>query len=351
MTIIQHGREPFSHNKLTLAVSAALVMGPLPLLAAPTDGVVVSGDATIGQAGAVTTITQSTPKAAINWQGFSIGSGETVNFLQPDSSSITLNRVLGNERSVIDGALNANGQIFLINSNGVLFNHGSSVNVGGLVASTLDIKNEDFNAGNYVFQGNGGSGSIINMGTLSAADHGYVALLGKEALNQGVISATLGTAALGAGDKITLNFNGDSLVSVSIDQGALNALVENRQAIHADGGKVFLTARAADELIGSQVNNSGVVEARTLNDLMRDRCPGLRRHREHRRHIGRFGPGQRRRRFHRYQRRQSESCRQRGRHCQLRDRRNRAVADQFPRLYYSQQRRRHVRDLPLQPAG
>jgi len=267
MTIIQHGREPFSHNKLTLAVSAALAMGPLPLLAAPTDGVVVSGDATIGQAGAVTTITQSTPKAAINWQGFSIGSGETVNFQQPDAHSITLNRVLGNERSVIDGALNANGQIFLINSNGVLFNQGSSVNVGGLVVSTLDISDEDFEAGRYVFQGNDGSGSVINMGTLSAADQGYVALLGKKAINQGVISATLGTAALGAGERITLNFNGDSLLSVSIDQGMLNALVDNQEAIHADGGKVFLSARAVDAVLGSQVNNSGLVEARTLNDL------------------------------------------------------------------------------------
>ncbi|MGZ4990897.1 MAG: two-partner secretion domain-containing protein [Methylobacter sp.] len=242
-------------------------MSPISLLAAPTDGVVVSGDATIGQTGAVTTITQSTPKAAINWQGFSIGSGETVNFQQPDAHSITLNRVLGNERSVIEGALNANGQIFLINSNGVLFNQGSSVNVGGLVASTLDISDEDFEAGRYVFQGNDGSGSVINMGSLSAADQGYVALLGKKAINQGVISATLGTAALGAGERITLNFNGDSLLSVSIDQGMLNALVDNQEAIHADGGKVFLTARAVDAVLGSQVNNSGVVEARTLNDL------------------------------------------------------------------------------------
>ncbi|WKJ89492.1 filamentous hemagglutinin N-terminal domain-containing protein [Methylomonas montana] len=239
----------------------------MPLLAAPTDGVVVSGSAVIGQTDAATNITQHTQKATINWQGFSVGRGETVNFQQPDSSSITLNRVLGNERSLIEGALHANGQIFLINSNGVLFTKGSSVNAAGLVASTLDIRNEDFEAGRYVFQGSGGSGSVINMGTLSAADGGYVALLGKEALNQGVILATRGTAALSAGERITLNFNGDSLLSVSIDQGALDALVENREAIYADGGKIFLTARAVDELLGSQVNNDGLVQARTLADL------------------------------------------------------------------------------------
>ena len=267
MDIIQHGREPFSYRKLVLAISTALAMNPSALLASPTDGAVVSGSAEIGQSGGVTNITQHTPKAAINWKDFSVGRGESVNFHQPDSSSITLNRVLGNERSVIQGSLNANGKIFLINSNGILFTRDSSVNAAGLVASTLNIRNKDFEAGRYVFQGNGGSGAVINMGTLSAADQGYVALLGKEALNHGVIVATRGTAALSAGEKITLNFNGDSLLSVSIDRGALNALVENRQAIYADGGKVFLTARAADELLGSQVNNTGVVEAQTLGDL------------------------------------------------------------------------------------
>lgn len=257
----------YALNNLSLAISTTLALGPIPLLAAPSGGVVVDGQAVIGQSDAVTNITQYTQKAAINWQGFSVGSGETVNFIQPDALSITLNRVVGNERSVIEGALNANGQIFLINSNGVLFTKGSSVNVAGLVASTLDISNEDFNAGRYVFQNGGGSGAVINMGTLSAADGGYVALLGKEVSNQGVIVATRGTAALSAGDRITLNFNGDSLLSVSIDQGTLDALVENRQAIYADGGKVFLTAGAADEVLGSQVNNSGLVQARTLGDL------------------------------------------------------------------------------------
>lgn len=267
MVKIHHACEPFSRLTLVLAISSALTTTPITLLAAPTDGVVVSGSAVIGQSGGVTNITQHTPKAAIDWEGFSLSSGEAVNFHQPNSSSITLNRVLGNERSVIEGALNANGQIFLINSNGVLFTKGSSVNAAGLVASTLDISNADFEASRYVFQGSNGSGSVINMGALSAADGGYVALLGKEALNQGAIFATRGTAALSAGEQITLNFNGDSLLNVSIDQGALDALVENRQAIYADGGKVFLTARAADEVLGSQVNNSGLIEAHTLGDL------------------------------------------------------------------------------------
>jgi filamentous hemagglutinin family protein len=236
-------------------------------MAAPQGGVVTSGGATIGQAGSVTRIDQSTQRATINWQGFGIGAGETVNFNQPDASAITLNRVVGNERSVIDGVLNANGKVFLINSNGVLFTRGSSVNTSGLVASTLDISDADFNAGRYVFNGNGGSSSVINMGTLTAANGGYVALLGSLVSNQGVIVATKGTVALGSGEKISLNFNGDSLVNVSIDQGTLSALVENKGAIYADGGKVILTAKAAYDLLSSQVNNTGIVQARTVDDL------------------------------------------------------------------------------------
>jgi len=256
-----------SRNKLTAAISLALAIGPVPLLAAPTGGVVTSGTASISQSGSVTNVSQSTQKAAINWQGFSIAPNETVNFLQPNSSAITLNRVVGNERSVIEGALNANGRVFLINSNGVLFTQGSSVNTAGLVASTLNMSDADFEAGNYVFQGNGSSASVINLGTLTADEGGYIALLGNTVSNQGVIAATKGTVALAAGEKITLNFNGDSLLSVTLDEGALNALVENKQAIYADGGKVFLTAKAANEVLGSQVNNTGIVQARTLSDL------------------------------------------------------------------------------------
>ncbi len=263
-------RAAFFKTKVCFAISALFLSYLSPGWAAPQGGAISSGAAAITQAGSVTRIDQSTQRAAINWQGFSIGAGETVNFNQPNASAITLNRVIGNERSVIDGVLNANGKVFLVNSNGVLFGKGSSVNTAGLVASTLSISDADFEAGRYVFKGNGSKGSVINMGTLTAANGGYVALLGGTVSNQGVIVATKGTVALGSGEKSSLNFNGDSLVSVSIDEGALNALVENKGAILADGGKVFLTARAADELLGSQVNNSGIVQARTLDDLKGD---------------------------------------------------------------------------------
>lgn len=250
-------------SHLSLAISTLFC--PVLVQASPQGGTVTSGQATIAQSGSVTTVSQSTQKASINWLGFSIASGETVNFVQPGSTSITLNRVIGNEASVIDGAMNANGRVFLVNSNGILFGSGSSINVGGLVASTLNISDAAFNSGDYTFTG--GGGSVLNMGTITATDGGYVALLGTNVTNQGVIVATKGTVAMAGGDRVALNFNGDSLLSVSVDQGTLDALVDNKGAVYADGGTVVLTARAADELVASQVNNSGIIQARSIDDL------------------------------------------------------------------------------------
>jgi filamentous hemagglutinin family protein len=263
----QVGRGRFSTGCFaTMTAVAALMTAQRPALAGPTGGTVVDGSAGISQSGSVTNITQSSSKAIINWQGFSIGAKETVNFNQPGSSSVTLNRVIGNETSVISGALNANGQVFIVNSAGVLFGKGAQVNVGGLVASTLDITNANFMAGNYSFSGNS-SASIVNQGRIRAHGGGYVALLGRTVSNDGMISATLGTVAMASGNKITLNFGGNSLVDVTIDEGTLNALVENKRAIRADGGQVIMTAKAADAVLSAQVNNSGVIQARTMAAL------------------------------------------------------------------------------------
>jgi filamentous hemagglutinin family protein len=254
----------------TAAICAVMAL-PHPAAAqSPTGGNVVAGTAGIAQAGAVTNINQSSQKAIINWQGFSVGAQNTVNFNQPNSSSATLNRVIGNEQSVINGAINANGQVFIVNSAGVLFGKGAQVNVGGLVASTLDIANSDFMAGNYKFSGTSNA-SVVNQGRIRARGDGqgggYVALLGKAVSNEGVISAKLGTVAMASGEKITLNFGGDSLLDVTIDKGTLNALVQNKRAIIANGGQVIMTAKVADQVLSAQVNNTGIIQARTMAAL------------------------------------------------------------------------------------
>lgn len=167
---------------------------------------------------------------------------------------------------MIAGALNANGKVFVLNSSGVLFTQGAQVNVGGIVASTLNMSDADFMAGKAMFTANGSRASVINLGTINVADGGYSALLGNQVKNDGVIVAKLGAAVLAGGDKISLNFNGDSLVGVTIDQGALNALVENGNAIRADGGLVVLTAKGLDTVLATVVNNTGEIRAQTIED-------------------------------------------------------------------------------------
>jgi filamentous hemagglutinin family protein len=230
--------------------------------ALPVGGVVTAGGASISSGAAGTTITQSTSNAAINWQSFNIGLSETVRFVQPNSSSVALNRVLGSDPSSILGSLSANGKVFLMNPNGILFGKGASVNVGGLVASTLNITDSDFMAGTYKFAG-AGNGTILNQGKISA-DGGYVALLGANVSNEGVILAKLGTVALAAGNAITLDVVGDGLLNITVNQGAVNALVQNGGLIRADGGQVLLTAQAAGNLLQCAVNNTGVIQAQTV---------------------------------------------------------------------------------------
>ncbi len=243
---------------------ALVFLLPAAVTALPTDGQVSAGSGAISQSGSTLTVTQSTPRLAVNWQGFSIGQGETVNFIQPSSSAIALNRVLGGDPSALYGRLNANGQVFLLNPNGILFGPDAQVNVGGLVASTLGLSDSDFLAGNHRFSGSGGS--VVNRGSLVARDGGYIALLGGRVSNEGYIQANLGTAAVAAGNAVTLDFAGDSLLSVQVGQGTLDALAQNKQLIQADGGTVVMTAKGADAVLQSLVNNEGVIEARTAEN-------------------------------------------------------------------------------------
>ncbi|HZV85051.1 MAG TPA: filamentous hemagglutinin N-terminal domain-containing protein, partial [Brevundimonas sp.] len=230
----------------------------------PTGGSVTAGGANIVSGPGAMTINQSSQNVAINWNSFSIGQGGTVVFVQPNSTSVALNRVLGPDASAIFGSLTSNGQVFLINPNGVLFGQGSQVNVGGLVASTLGMSDADFMAGDYRFSGAGG-GSVLNQGAI-IANGGYVALLGGRVSNEGLIQANLGAVVLAAGEAMTLDVAGDGLLSVVIDKGAANALVQNGGMLQADGGRVIMTAQGAGDLLRTAVNNTGVVQARTIGE-------------------------------------------------------------------------------------
>jgi filamentous hemagglutinin family protein len=249
-----------------LALSGGLFLTPLAM-AGPVGGQISAGAGAISQTGVNTTITQASQNLAINWQSFGIAANESVRFNQPSSTSIALNRILGQSPSQIFGSLSANGQVFLLNPNGVLFAPGSQVNVGGLVASTLGLSDADFMAGKFIFSRGGVAGSVVNQGALTAAQGGYIALLAPDVRNEGVISATIGTALLAAGDKVSISLNNGSLLSYNIEQGAINALADNKLLIQADGGQVFMSAKAADALSTAVVNNTGIIEARTVQNL------------------------------------------------------------------------------------
>lgn len=257
---------PSAASFAVTALSACLMLGlGASAYALPTGGVVAAGGATIDSGASKTTITQSTASTVINWQSFGIAAGQTVQFVQPGSTSVALNRVTGTDASNIMGSLQANGRVFLLNPNGVLFGSGASVNVGGLVASTMSLSDAKFMAGDYAFT-DAGSGSVVNQGNITATDGGFVALMGKTVSNQGVISARLGSVALAAGNAVTMDVAGDGLLNVSVAQGAVNALVENGGLIRADGGNILLTAQAAGNLLQTAVNNTGVIQAQTIGN-------------------------------------------------------------------------------------
>ncbi|MEK9964556.1 MAG: filamentous hemagglutinin N-terminal domain-containing protein, partial [Betaproteobacteria bacterium] len=153
----------------------------------PTGHQVQSGSVTIDVSDADMTVTQSSDKAIVNWNTFNIGERASVTFNQPSVTSAILNRVLGSDPSYIYGTLRSNGQVFFVNPSGVLFGPNARVDVGGLVASTLSIGDEDFLVGNYQFSGTGGR--ILNQGSLTG---GFIGLVSPDIENAGEISARVG---------------------------------------------------------------------------------------------------------------------------------------------------------------
>lgn len=158
--------------------------------AGPSGGTVSAGSATITSSGAQTTIKQSSDKAVINWGNFSIGSGSSVRFVQPSASSIALNRVTGSQASVIQGALQANGQVWVLNPNGVLIAPSGQIATSSLLATTRNITDQQFMAGNYAFTDGGVPGaSVVNQGSIIVAEGGYAVLAGEAVRNEGYIEA------------------------------------------------------------------------------------------------------------------------------------------------------------------
>ncbi|RST52777.1 filamentous hemagglutinin N-terminal domain-containing protein [Variovorax sp. MHTC-1] len=266
-----HSSARFSMRPVALALAC---MGATPAFAQlPTwnnfqvrGGAVAVGTPTAG--GMHLGIVQGTQRAIVDWQGFSIGPGHAVNIAQPGAGSVLLNRVTGNELSTIAGSLNANGRVFLVNPNGVLFGNGASVNVGGLVASTLKMSTSDsaFMSGTerFEFKQDGTPfGTAENHGGITAQGGGTIALIGAQVSNSGSIVAQGGTAGLVSGDTVTVDFAGDGLTTFKVSSGLYSG-VANSGVVQADGGRVVMMATAGSELAQGVVNTRGVLRADSL---------------------------------------------------------------------------------------
>ncbi|EDS4035446.1 filamentous hemagglutinin N-terminal domain-containing protein [Salmonella enterica] len=252
-----------------VALLTGLIAGLLPAMALaadlPTGGQIVGGQGSISTSGNQMTIHQQTQNMAANWHSFDIGKNNTVQFVQPNSSSVALNRVTGVSGSQIMGTLKANGQVFILNPNGVLFGTNARVDVGGLVASTKNISTTDFMKGQYTLSGSGNPGAqVVNQGSLTTSKGGYIVLAGERVSNSGTVTTPSGKTILAAGKTVTLQLDNGGLTSVSVNGSVVNALVENQGLISATNGQVYLTAKGQDMLLNTVVNNSGTVEAKGL---------------------------------------------------------------------------------------
>ncbi|OYX38782.1 filamentous hemagglutinin N-terminal domain-containing protein [Sphingomonas sp. 32-62-10] len=214
-------------------------------------------------------ITQQSDKAVIDWRAFSVDSNTTVTFSQLSKNSIALNRITGLDATRIDGSLIANGQVWLLNPNGVLIGAGGNVSAGGFLATTHAISNDDFMAGNYAFDGTNANGAVVNLGQIVASTGGYAVLAGNKVDNAGLVQARLGEVVLGAGKGFVLDLAGDKLLSFSVTQpvevtATEGPLVKNDGTVSAAGGRVLLTARAAADVVGGVINTNGIIDATSV---------------------------------------------------------------------------------------
>jgi filamentous hemagglutinin family protein len=268
-------------HSLLLTTAAVALLGATLAHANPDGPNVVGGAATVGGLGTSSVIVnQHTDRAIIDWRTFNIGNGELTRFSQPSSGSVILNRVTGGlGPSQILGTIQANGKVFLVNRDGILFGPNSMVNTAGFLATTNDIKNDDFmnGQGRFVFGTPGRpDASIVNLGTITAGDAGFAALVAPGVRNSGTITANVGSVGLASGNGFTLDFYGDKLITLQVgDQIAssvkdvatgqtLDALVKNTGKLSANGGRVELSAVTARQVVDSVINNTGVIEANTV---------------------------------------------------------------------------------------
>ncbi|MDO8525006.1 MAG: filamentous hemagglutinin N-terminal domain-containing protein [Candidatus Omnitrophota bacterium] len=259
---------------LFLTILLFITMNSASVFALPQDMVVENGEVSVETPDAFTMNITASDKAIINFFSFNIGQNETVNFIQPSSSASVLSRVTGNDPSVIAGNLSAMGILFLINPNGINFTPTANIQVNSLVASTLDIANNNFINGNYeLMRGDSQYSRILNEGVITGDN---IALIASAVENRGIITASAGTVHLVSGDRAAVAFDSRGLVSVEVTEATSGSVIDEdgntiadavRNSGTIEAHRVYMTARTAQGIFENAVNNTGIVRAvRLVNE-------------------------------------------------------------------------------------
>ncbi|MDI1258122.1 filamentous hemagglutinin N-terminal domain-containing protein [Aquabacterium sp.] len=257
-----------------LSAAAALLIlseGAMAQTAAlPSTGKVIYGDVTTTQPNANTlNIHQGSDKAYVQYDSFSIGLGNKVVIQQPTTTSTFLGQVTGYDASFIMGQLQANGRVFLINPNGIVFGEHARVDVGSLLATTMSLSLGDFLNNRILLTSNPTDGRgdlagvVRNDGTITAKD-GFVVLAGREVINTGQILAENGRVGLAAASKLLVDVEGDGLLFFEVEGKDAGARLAQLGRIEANGGSVEMMAAARGQFADTVLNMSGVVQARSL---------------------------------------------------------------------------------------
>ena len=244
---------PFSARKRLIVVAISACFASAPAWGNPTAPQVVNGSASFNQAGKLLTVTNSNG-AIINWNSFSIGANETTRFNQASAASSVLNRVIANDPSVLLGTLSSNGKVWLVNPAGIMVGQGARIDVAGFIASTLNVRNEDFLAGRLNFGATPNAGGIQNYGQITTPSGGSIYLVAPEVENHGVINAPNGEVILAAGQTAQLIDSGTPGVKVNITGAEGN--VTNLGEIVAEAGRIGMA--------GVLVRNSGALNASSV---------------------------------------------------------------------------------------
>ena len=263
-------------NRLRGGFGTAVILGiliPQLAVANPFGPQVISGQASFAAQGKTLSVANS-DRAIINWQDFSIASGELTRFIQPTATSAVLNRVIGNNPSAIYGALQSNGRVYLVNQNGIFIGPTATIDVNGLVASTLNIADGDFKAGRINFSSGPPAGKIENQGAIRTPAGGSIYLIAPDVANSGIINAPNGDILLAAGQQVSLVESATPEIAVVVS--APENQVLNLGRIIAEAGRIgiyggLIRHRGIVSADSAVMDKTGAIRFRATNDITFDK--------------------------------------------------------------------------------